>query len=600
MAEQELKIKVSEEGLEDTTNKLNEFNDGLNQTAESSAVASDSNKTLFETFNELGAGLGGAITAFKEVYGAISAATQEISRQSGIMNNLAGSIDEASQRINGLVSNIDLMEARNRIAATGLSLSEHQFANLTVAAQRYSEATGRDLTSSMEQLTEAISEGSVEQLQKFGLELADTTSQAETQESALSSLEQQYGNLDATSGGLNGTITSLNVALDNTKTEFIAGIEQGGSFDTTMTELGDSVIGLANAFGFDLVNGLGLATSAGQIFSAGFNVMVRIMSRLIDALTEFGNFNFDRAAAALSSIANIPEQIGAEIAGQQAFQATTAALRQGQQERTAATTRGAGRTGGGGGGGSAQEEETIADSIARAREQQELFNQIYQDSVDLEQERLDLVREIEAAKNEGTAAEFQRTQELQRQNDELKRQQEIIAKQRLEEEQRAKTQTRMQMGLQGTNTLLQEGLNIAQIAHKDGKTAAKEAMKEWLKNFALQEVLKGGTSLAEAIGLSFTNPPAAGAKYSEAGYHFALAASAGGASAAIKGSGGVGGGGNNTEAPQTKPGTEKPTGGGEAAMGTVIINVNGQSLLTEGQIGREINNALKAYQVKYT
>ena len=166
----------------------------------------------------------------------------------------------------------------------------------------------------------------------------------------------------------------------------------------------------------------------------------------------------------------------------------------------------------------------------------------------------------------------------------------------------AQTQNRYTQGIQGVNTLLSQGANIAATAHKDGKKAAREQLKEWLKSFAISEALKGGTALAEGIGMTVTNPPGAGTKYAEAGYHFALAGSAGGASGLIASgkSGGAGAAGGNGK-PETKPsmGSSAGSANGEQGPQSIIINVNGQSLATQAQIGEAVQGALNAYTVRY-
>lgn len=606
----ELKIKVTQEGLEETVENLDNLNDQLENTANSADNAKDKSKSFFDTFKDAGANIQGWIQTFQQIGQVISAASQEYTRQTGIINNLQGSITEASRRMEGLISNIDLMESRNRIAATGLQLTSHEFANLSVAAQRYASASGKDVNEVMNQLTDAITSGSAEALQRFGLRLEDTSSKAATQESALAALESQYGSLAADANNAASGIQSVSVALENAKTDFIQGVQAGGDYNRTMQELNESARSLANSFGIEMSQGFGLAEAAGEAFAMGLDGMVRAMARLIQAVNDFGNMNFSRALETIQSIGNISNEIAAESIAQRATANLQQITRNIQTEVGAATTQGnpnAGRSGGGGGGGSrglisANEMSTIlqredAERMRTFWAEQDAANARLIEQLRFEGEEAMRIAEIYRQDNE----EKQHALDLEEQsiNNRIKLREEAEAALRLQQ-QEVQTQSRVQFGIRGANTLMSEGLKIAQISHEHGKKAAKEELKNWLKNFAMQEVLKGGTALAEGIGMQFTNPPAAGSKYAEAGYHFALAASAGGASAAIKGGGGGGGGGSasNSASPETKPGKASSSGGSES--NTIVINVNGQSLITEGQVGREVSNALQAYQARYS
>jgi hypothetical protein len=509
----------------------------------------------------------------------------------------------------GLVANIDLMESRNRIAATGLQLTEHEFANLSVAAQRYATTSGKDVNEVMNQLTEAITSGSAEALQRFGLNLSDTTSKAATQESALRALDEQYGQLDADVNSAAAGIAALSNSLENATTDFIEGTQTGANFSRTMDELNTTAEALANSFGIEVSNGFTVANAAGEIFSNGLNGMVRAMSRLMQAVNEFGNMNFARAFESIQSIGNIANEIAAESIVGRATADINQMMRNVRTETGAATTQGSSTLGGTGGGGgarrgliSANEMSTIIqrEDAARMREfwaEQDAAN----------------ARRIEQLRFEGEEA--MRLAEIYAQDNEQKRQALDLAEQALNtrrkeaeeaaraaelERRRTQEQQRFSTGLNYSNQLMQEGLNLLVMSQEKGKTATKQALKEWLKGFAMQEVMKGGAALAEAIGMTILNPAGAGTKYSESAYHFALASAAGGASAAIpsqRGSAGGASGGQSTQSGVAPGGTS--LGSGERSIGTVVINVNGQALLTEGQIGREVQNALNAYQVRY-
>ena len=139
-----------------------------------------------------------------------------------------------------------------------------------------------------------------------------------------------------------------------------------------------------------------------------------------------------------------------------------------------------------------------------------------------------------------------------------------------------------------------------QTGEKNVGKIIKAGLDEWLKSFALQETYKGIAATAEAIGLTFLNPPGAASKWIEAGTHFGVAALAGGASAAIPNQS-LGGsttqGTPETTTAQNSQGSS--TDSGSSGPQTITINIQGQSLLTEGQVGREVQNALDMYHLQY-
>ena len=201
-----------------------------------------------------------------------------------------------------------------------------------------------------------------------------------------------------------------------------------------------------------------------------------------------------------------------------------------------------------------------------------------------------------------------RTLELERQTQiamanaegRMNEQQREIENARLMEEgdrRRVQQQTAINDSLQIGADLMYQSLEIALTTEKNKGKAVATALRQWMKSFAKQEAFKGLGALAEGIGMTFTNPPAAAGKFQEAGIHFGLAAAAGGGAAGIAAAQGGVGRADRQQEPAVAPTGRQ--GGGEATGGNVTINIQGQALLTEGQIGREINNALTAYRSQY-
>lgn len=119
-----------------------------------------------------------------------------------------------------------------------------------------------------------------------------------------------------------------------------------------------------------------------------------------------------------------------------------------------------------------------------------------------------------------------------------------------------------------------------------------KAIDEQLASLAIQETVLGIAALGTAIGNTIFNPPLAGTKYAEAGFHFAAAAIAGGISAAIPNApaGGAGAGGGTGARPERSEGSG---GGGDQ---TIVINFGGPvvTAATEAELGRRIGHMVNS------
>jgi hypothetical protein len=147
------------------------------------------------------------------------------------------------------------------------------------------------------------------------------------------------------------------------------------------------------------------------------------------------------------------------------------------------------------------------------------------------------------------------------------------------EQDRIRIADRAQDGLTGALEIAIRTFEIQKDTNVSFREALRESVKEFLKGFAIEQAYKAVAALAEAISLTFTNPPAAGAKYSAAAMHAGIAAAAGGAAVAIP-AGGGGGGGSDTAA---RPDSAGDQGGGSGG-GSVVINYN--TPVPEAEIGR--------------
>ena len=557
-------------------------NDAARQTAIMSA-GWNAAKGAITAFNPV---VGGAVSAieavitsiveFQEAQERLRLSTQATSELFRTRYNV--DLTATKQVVRGLVDEMELQRIAIEAQRNGLQLTSELYANIAVAAQRLSAQTGDDLATSIRKVTEAMASGNANALEDYGINIGEASTQTEILANATQDLERRF--------------STSRTSIEQNREALIA---QGATVEMVDEAIQNQTISAASLDGhernrlrhiIEMNDAYNESYQALRDFEAGMDSASEATRRQIEALQELIATN-----GTLNSQPNMTGLGGEDLN----------AMIQEEQERRRAARRGRG----GGGGGNRQDPETMAEAMQRLIGLQNESNNLFSTARDILQEQYDIQADSARIESERNHNEVLRTNEMRMQTEELNRQKDAITlqgqmqaqAQRLQEE-RNKTQQNMNMGLGTANELMGMGANILQISHKNGKKAAKEALKEWLKSFAIQEALRGGASLAEAIGLTFTNPPAAGSKYTESAYHFALAASAGGASAAIKG----GGGGGGSKAPAKEDSGVKASGGGSGGSGApsnITVNVTGTALLTQGQIGREVQNALQAYQSRY-
>lgn len=267
-------------------------------------AAKESDKKLSgigEKLEKVAVGALAAVAAFK----GLTATFEKIERSAGILNRFSGDISEASKRVNGLVSDLELMAAQQKVTEAGLKLSAHEFANLTVAAQEYAAATGGDAVSATEQLVEAMAQGEQGGLKRFGLATEGVTGVVNIQKDALKNLEGKYGEVEASADTLAGSILTLGNRLENLTTAFVDGATEGAKFKAEMQgfkTLGDDTANVWTSI-TETVRELGIVSS----FAAeGFGGMVQ-------AALQAGSGNFTGLKNTIKELGNIRDQLAVAL-----------------------------------------------------------------------------------------------------------------------------------------------------------------------------------------------------------------------------------------------------------------------------------------------
>jgi len=576
------------------------------------------------------------IDVVKQIYAALSSAAsavvdfaEEFERQAGVINTFSGDITEASSRINGLISDLDLMVAHSKGVHAGLTLTSHELGNVAVAATRMAGAFNIDDKQALDQLMESLVRGTSRGLIPFGIELEGVTGKAAIQQAALAQLEAQYGSLTDEADTLFGKILASETMWENFKTNIIATTLETGELERATNDLEESLGGLSESLGmstteFNLAEASAdLLVGTIDVVSSKINSLSTIIETNIPMLRSFAavfaalasgnvvdissalNTAWERAGTfggAARNLLSTSVQTGMDIglAGasvrerREAEQRSSIASGVSRQQSVplmlqdvAALTseppemlayvEGTRPPGGSGGGRSdsanndARELEALMQSILSA----------HSETVDEMMRQEEIAMQLAEGATQYEALERAKLSLIEQENKALADQvvlqdrgQEKLAKM---EKKWGNVSDKIEQGGGMFKDLIIGGIQTAKDEEISFGEAIAARIKKLLEGIAIENLFKGATTLASAIAASVLSPWAAPALYLSAGKHFAIAAATGVSSMAIPGGGGGGGGGEAKPEATTAPAQSQ-------SLGTVVVNFNAP--MDEARIGR--------------
>ncbi|MEM1350204.1 MAG: hypothetical protein AAGI01_16715, partial [Myxococcota bacterium] len=121
-------------GLDEVTRELRELRDATRGAGDEARGMSRDWGGLSGRITAASTGFTAATQAISLAVSAAQAFSESMRVTTGVLDAQAISVDEASRRLGGLVSELDLIRISNLAMQTGLDLSEEQFADLSVAA----------------------------------------------------------------------------------------------------------------------------------------------------------------------------------------------------------------------------------------------------------------------------------------------------------------------------------------------------------------------------------------------------------------------------------------------------------------------------------
>lgn len=119
------------------------------------------------------------------------------------------SVESANEATSHLVDTMELHRQAARLEAAGLQVTSQQFRALTVAATQYAQATGGDVTESVERLTTAVIGANSRGLRPYGIQLRENGTLQDRQRALIDQLTRAHGAETVAIEGTQDAIESL-------------------------------------------------------------------------------------------------------------------------------------------------------------------------------------------------------------------------------------------------------------------------------------------------------------------------------------------------------------------------------------------------------
>lgn len=132
-----------------------------------------------------------AAGTMRELVGGFAEFAVRVEQQNRALQSLGRSYDLVSAATNGTITAQETLRAQQSLVQSGMQVNEAQFATLARAARDYALATGTETTQALEQLTDALQEGSADGLNRFGLAASASADRTQTLANAVRELEQR-------------------------------------------------------------------------------------------------------------------------------------------------------------------------------------------------------------------------------------------------------------------------------------------------------------------------------------------------------------------------------------------------------------------------
>jgi hypothetical protein len=189
--ELETQIKSNTDAVKRHTDGLEALNKKNKDTEESTKKLDASAEGIADTFGKVFEVAGKVYEGLVR----IGQAAGEAEKQAQALEGLGQAAHEVEVATNGMVSAQSAYQTQQALLRSGISLSSQDLATLTRGAREHAQALGIDTTEALSQLTEALQQGDVQGLQKFGISLQGNQTRSQALTTTLRQLSnEQRGN----------------------------------------------------------------------------------------------------------------------------------------------------------------------------------------------------------------------------------------------------------------------------------------------------------------------------------------------------------------------------------------------------------------------
>lgn len=193
-------------------------------------------------------GLKSTIDIVTQLIGKIAELAEQADAYGDVVAGHKVSVQAADEATSHLVNTIDLHRQAAAMEAAGLEVTSEQYRAIVVAATRYAQATGGDVTESVGRLTDAVIRGNSRGLRPFGIVMSDTGTIAERQREIVDRLTDSFGSQTAEIGGTQDAIESLQNTWGRAWGEMLLTLErEAGPIRTIINGLRSLLDDFANA-----------------------------------------------------------------------------------------------------------------------------------------------------------------------------------------------------------------------------------------------------------------------------------------------------------------------------------------------------------------
>lgn len=146
-----------------------DFRRAMKEQADAAKEAAEASHIALEDFAHVMQGPVEAGKMLLETFNKINEFAEKIIKQTEVWNALKGSIDDAREATGGLVTDMDLMMAKNRAAQGDLNITDKQFGDIAKVATEYAHAIGVPVNEALQKLIVALETGNQKFLKQAGL-----------------------------------------------------------------------------------------------------------------------------------------------------------------------------------------------------------------------------------------------------------------------------------------------------------------------------------------------------------------------------------------------------------------------------------------------